>query len=33
MKLENMPTFTKLVERLTYDPYLRYICGFNVFGT
>jgi transposase len=33
MRLENMNTFTKLVERLTYDPHLRYICGFEPFGT
>ncbi|CFX41924.1 Transposase InsH, N-terminal, partial [Syntrophomonas zehnderi OL-4] len=26
MRLENMNTFTQLVERLTYDPHLRYIC-------
>ncbi len=33
MRLENMNTFTQLVERLTYDPHLRYICGFEPFGT
>lgn len=32
MRLENMSTFTSLVERLTYDPQLRYICGFEPFG-
>lgn len=32
MRLENMNGFTQLVERLTYDPYLRYICGFEPFG-
>ena len=32
MRLENMPTSTALVERLTYDPQLRYICGFEPFG-
>ncbi len=32
MRLENMNGFTHLVERLTYDPYLRYICGFEPFG-
>jgi IS5 family transposase len=30
MRLENMGTFTQLVERLSYDPYLRYVCGFDV---
>ena len=33
MRLTNMTTFTSLVERLTYDPYLRYVCGFEPFGT
>jgi IS5 family transposase len=33
MRLENMATFTQLVERLSYDPYLRYVCGFEPFGT
>ena len=33
MRLENMGTFTQLVERLTYDPHLRYVCGFEPFGT
>ena len=33
MRLENMSTFTQLVDRLTYDPHLRYICGFEPFGT
>jgi len=32
MRLENMNGFTQLVERLTYDPYLRYVCGFEPFG-
>jgi len=32
MRVENMSTFTQLVERLTYDPHLRYICGFEPFG-
>lgn len=32
MRLENMNSFTQLVERLTYDPYLRYVCGFEPFG-
>ncbi|NLU51187.1 MAG: transposase [Syntrophomonadaceae bacterium] len=32
MRLENMKSFTQLVERLTYAPYLRYICGFEPFG-
>nr|WP_276619609.1 transposase [Syntrophomonas wolfei] len=33
MRQENMGTFTQLVERLTYDPHLRYVCGFEPFGT
>jgi len=33
MRLENMNGFTRLVERLTYDPHLRYVCGFDPFGT
>lgn len=33
MRLENMNGFTQLVERLTYDPHLRYVCGFEPFGT
>lgn len=32
LRLENMKTFTQLVERLTYDPHLRYVCGFEPFG-
>lgn len=32
MRLENMNGFTQLVERLKYDAYLRYVCGFEVFG-
>lgn len=32
MRIENMKGFTHLVYRLTYDPYLRYICGFDPFG-
>ena len=32
MRLENMNGFTHLVERLTYDPWLRFVCGFEVFG-
>jgi transposase len=33
MRIENISTFTQLVERLTYDPHLRYVCGFEPFGT
>ncbi|MDD2586304.1 MAG: transposase [Syntrophomonadaceae bacterium] len=33
MRLENMNTFTQLVERLTHDPQLMYVCGFEPFGT
>lgn len=33
MRLENMNGFTQLVERLTHDPYLRYVCGFEPFGS
>jgi transposase len=33
MRLENMTTFTQLVERLSHDPQLRYICSFEPFGT
>jgi len=33
MRLENMTTFTQLFERLTHDPHLRYVCGFEPFGT
>lgn len=33
MHLENMNGFTQLVERLKYDAYLRYVCGFEVLGT
>ncbi|MDD2497114.1 MAG: transposase [Desulfitobacteriaceae bacterium] len=33
MRLDDMNTFTQLVERLTHDPQLRYICGFEPFGT
>jgi IS5 family transposase len=32
MRLENMNGFTQLVERLKFDAYLRYICGFEIFG-
>jgi len=32
MRLENMNSFSQLVERLKYDAYLRYVCGFEVFG-
>lgn len=32
MRLENMNGFTQLVERLKYDAYLRYVCGFEAFG-
>lgn len=32
MRLLNMNGFTHLVERLTYDVYFRYICGFEPFG-
>ncbi len=33
MRIENISTFTQLVERLSYDPRLRYVCGFEPFGT
>ncbi len=32
MRLENISGFTQLVQRLTYDPYLRYTCGVEPFG-
>ncbi len=32
MRLENMNGFTQLVERLKFDAYLRYVCGFDIFG-
>ncbi len=32
MRLENMNGFTQLVERLKFDAYLRYVCGFEIFG-
>jgi len=32
MRLENMNGFTHLVYRLTYDPVLRFDCGFELFG-
>ena len=32
MRIENISTFTQLVERLSYDPHLRYVCGFEPFG-
>ncbi|HHV16952.1 MAG TPA: transposase [Gelria sp.] len=32
MRLENMNGFTQLVERLKVDAYLRYVCGFEIFG-
>jgi Transposase and inactivated derivatives len=32
MRVYNIATFTKLVERLNHDPVFRYNCGFDVFG-
>lgn len=32
MRIENINSFSKLVERLNNDPQLRYICGFEPFG-